>query len=461
MFQALINVFRIPELRAKILFTLGMLVVYRLGHWIPIPGINQDSLKDFFQLGGGEGAAQRVAQFISVFSGGAFSHSTIFALGVMPYISASIIVQLFTAVHPKLKKLQEEGPTGRQKIMEWTRLLSIGLALFQAYGFLQFASAQSLVYPEQAASPMWWVMALTAMVAGTVFLMWLGEQIDKFGIGNGMSMIIMTGIITNIPSAVLWVVSNFDPGDPAKMGLPGLMFIIAGFVIVVAGSVLMTVAQRRIPIQQAKHTRGRKVVGGQRSFLPLRVNHGGVMPIIFASSLLIFPSVIFSALQQQSMAAGGGGAGVWNWLHDSFIPGAFPYTIVEMVMIFFFAYFWITVQFNPEDMSKQLRDHGSFIPGLRPGPRTAEYLETVMERITFVGAAFLAIIAVTPMVINRSLNVDYAVTQFLGGTGLLIVVSVLLDFIQRVEANLLMRNYAGFLGGNDDGKGARIRGPRG
>jgi preprotein translocase subunit SecY len=293
--------------------------------------------------------------------------------------------------------------------------------------------------------------------------MWLGEQIDRYGIGNGVSMIIMAGILTGMPGAISNVIKNFKPGDPSGMGVPGVAMLVAGFVLVVAGSVLLTVAQRRIPVQQAKHTRGRRVYGGEKSYLPLRVNHSGVMPIIFASSLMIFPSVIFSAMANSART---GGAPIWwqdvtNWLSENFAHGEFPYVLFEIVLIYFFSYFWITVQFNPDDMAKQLRDHGSFIPGLRPGPRTAEYLETVMSRITFVGAAFLAVIATVPTVVNKSLHVDYSVTQFLGGTGLLIVVSVCLDFVQRVEANLLMRNYAGFLGGADDARGPRMRGPRG
>lgn len=300
----------------------------------------------------------------------------------MPYISAAIIFQLFGTVSRRLKQLQEEGPTGRQKIQEWTRLATVGLCIIQAIGWLKCITAMGLVYEQWASSPIWWVMAVVAMTAGTVFLMWLGEQIDKYGIGNGVSMIIMAGILAQMPSAVLWVKNNFQPGDPSKMGLPGLLFLIAGFVIVVAGSVIMTVAQRRIPIQQAKHTRGRKVFGGQRSYLPLRVNHGGVMPVIFASSLMIFPSVIFGMLYQQLSTAypeGGWAVSVTRWLNDNFNFGSFPYTICEMALIYFFSYFWITVQFNPEEMAKQLKEHGSFIPGLRPGPRTAEYLETVME----------------------------------------------------------------------------------
>jgi len=267
-----------------------------------------------------------------------------------------------------------------------------------------------------------------------------------------------------MPGAIGWVITNFEPGNPNQMGWMGLLMLIGGFVLVVAGSVLLTVAQRRIPVQQAKHTRGRRVYGGQKSYLPLRINHGGVMPIIFASSLMIFPSVLFDGIYQ-SLSAGGANTGFFitlsSWMSSNFNMGQFLYILFYIVLVYFFAYFWITVQFNPEEMSKQLRDHGSFIPGLRPGPRTAEYLETVMERITYVGAAFLAIIAVLPMVVNQSLNIDFSVTQFLGGTGLLIVVSVTLDFLQRIEAALLMRNYSGFLANPEDGsKGPRIRGAR-
>lgn len=463
MIQALINVFKIPELRNKILFTLGLLVVYRIGFWIPLPGVDQEQMMKFFQKTSSEGsAASRAASFVAIFSGGALHQSTIFGLGIMPYISASIIFQLITTVSPRLKKLSEEGPTGRQKITEWTRYATVILCIFQAIGFMSFLSAQGFVQPVWRGSQLWWAMAVTALTAGTIFLMWLGEQIDRYGIGNGVSMIIMAGILTGMPHAVEQVVKNWGPGEANKLDLMAVLMLLGGFVLVVAGSVILTVAQRRIPVQQAKHTRGRRVYGGQKSYLPLRVNHSGVMPVIFSSSLMIFPSVIFKSLADSATA---GNMPHWwvsttEWLASNFAHGEFPYIICELVLIYFFSYFWITVQFNPDDMSKQLRDHGSFIPGLRPGPRTAEYLETVMTRITFVGAAMLAVIALLPMVVNKSMNIDFAVTQFLGGTGLLITVSVALDFIQRVEANLLMRNYAGFLGGGEDGKGPRIRGPR-
>jgi preprotein translocase subunit SecY len=286
--------------------------------------------------------------------------------------------------------------------------------------------------------------------------MWLGEQIDKHGIGNGVSMIIMAGILSSMPAAVVDLYTSFDPSDPNKMGVPGLLGIMGGFVLVCGGSVLMTVAQRRIPVQQAKHTRGNRVFGGQRSFLPLRINHGGVMPVIFASTLMMFPGVLFSYLEEYSRTqVEGPFKSTAIWLNTNFAQGEFPYIVLYIVMVYFFSYFWITVQFNAEEMSKQLKEHGSFIPGLRPGPRTAEYLDMVMNRITFVGAAFLAVIAVLPLVINKALNVSPTITHFLGGTGLLIVVSVTLDFLQRVEANLLMRNYQGFLR-----EGEEIRGPR-
>ncbi len=462
MLQALLNVFRIPELRNKILFTLGLLAVYRIGFWIPIPGVNEGEMAKMFQKATQDSSGLgKVISFVSIFGGGSIKRSTIFGLGIMPYISASIIFQLIAAVYPPLKKLQEEGPTGRQKINEWTRYATVFLCIFQSVTFLGYLKAQHLVWPNWEGNPLWWAMAISSMTAGTVFLMWLGEQIDRYGIGNGVSMIIMAGILTGMPTAILNVAHNFDPGNPQKLGLLAVTLLVAGFVLVIAGSVLLTVAQRRIPVQQAKHTRGRRVYGGQKSYLPLRVNHAGVMPIIFASSLMIFPSVILKSLDTASVNMPDWWRSTISWLSNNFSQGEFPYVISELVLIYFFSYFWITVQFNPEDMSKQLRDHGSFIPGLRPGPRTAEYLETVMTRITFVGAAFLAVIALLPTVVNKSMHIDFQVTQFLGGTGLLIVVSVCLDFVQRVEANLLMRNYAGFLGGGDDGKGPRIRGPRG
>jgi len=453
-FKTIVNVFRIEELRNKILFTMAMLAVYRIGFWIPVPGVDQSALTDFFQAQAASGAAAgKVMQYVAIFSGGSFGQSTIFGLGIMPYITASIIFQLFGSVSPQLKKLKDEGPTGQTKIQEWTRYATVGLCIVQAVGWLTYISRSGLVYSQWSHNPLWWVMGVATLTAGTIFLMWLGEQIDRFGIGNGVSLIIMGGILTGMPGAIIKLYTGFDARDPNKMGWMGLIILVSLFVMVVAGSVLLTVAQRRIPVQQAKHSRGKRVFGGQKSYLPLRVNHGGVMPIIFASSLMIFPSVVLGYLADSAQTTGNN-AGMYydviSWLSRSFQMGQFPYIMLYIGMVYFFSYFWITVQFNPEEMSKQLRDHGSFIPGLRPGPRTAEYLEAVMERITYVGAAFLAVIAVLPMVASSKLGIDFTVAQFLGGTGLLIVVSVALDFLQRVEANLLMRNYEGFLGNSQD-----------
>jgi preprotein translocase subunit SecY len=298
--------------------------------------------------------------------------------------------------------------------------------------------------------------------------MWLGEQVDKYGIGNGISLILTAGIVARMPDAVGWVIRNFTPSiqttEDKLLNPVGLILLAGGFILVVAGAVIITVAQRRIPIQQAKHTRGRRVFGGQRQYLPLRLNHAGVMPIVFASSLMIFPSAIFGWLA--SRAQMGGSAEWWRTtttqLEINSRPGEFPYVLLEIILIFFFSYFWTTVQFSPEDMSKQLKQSGAFIPGYRPGPRTAEYLETVMERITYVGGGFLAAIAIIPTVVSFNMGIPPNVSQFLGGTGLLIVVSVGLDLIQRIEANLLMRNYSGFLSsGPNDSKAPRIRGRQG
>ncbi|RMH30151.1 MAG: preprotein translocase subunit SecY [Planctomycetota bacterium] len=481
MFQAILNIFKIPDLRNKVLFTVGMLAVYRIGFWIPVPGVNQEALaRTFEQAQTEQTGLGQIASFVSIFSGGSLGQSTIFGLGIMPYITAAIIFQVFGSVSERLKKLKEEGAAGQQKIQEYTRYLTILMCVIQAVGWLVMISKQGLIFSNWVQNPVWWVMAVTSMTAGSIFLMWLGEQIDRYGIGNGASLIITAGILASMPNAIQWVIQNSPIGqigpiaafygvdvqsDP-QMSWLGVIMLVASFLVVVGGAVLITVAQRRIPIQQAKHTRGRKVYGGQRSYLPLRVNHSGVMPIIFASSLMVFPSAGFSFLAEQAVSAD---LAPWwrattRFLADNFQMGtAFPYILVYVGMIYFFSYLWTTVQFNPEDMAKQLRDSGSFIPGLRPGPRTAEYLETVLERITYVGAGFLAVIAVIPTLVASAMKVPFFVAAFLGGTGLLIVVSVGLDFIQRIEANLLMRNYAGFLGGSDQvgGGGPRVRSPRG
>lgn len=468
MLKTFINIFRVPELRNKVLFTLFMLAIYRIGYHVPLPGVDQNAFAAMAEKHGEESsAAGRLASYVSLFSGGNLSQSTIFGLGVMPYISASIIFQLLTTVVPSLEKLQKEGETGRKKIQEWTRYATVPLALLQAIFWLSYMhhpGGQPLVEEYWANSLSFWVLGATALTAGCIFLMWLGEQIDEYGLGNGISLIILAGIVARMPDALFQLISLTNlSGQPSpdKPMTPGkIIFLICSFVFVVAGSILITQAQRRIPIQQAKHTRGRRVYGGQRQYLPLRVNHGGVMPIIFAQSLMLFPGVFFGWLDG-ALTGGAAPTGFFSniirFLNVEFGRGAFIYIMTEVVLIYFFAYFWTTVQFQPKEMANQLRDYGSFIPGLRPGKRTSDYLERVMMRITYVGAAFLCVIAIVPTTVAYGLQIPFTISQFLGGTGLLIVVSVALDMVQRIEANLLMRNYGGFLGG-EGRKGKRIKG---
>ncbi|RMF85736.1 MAG: preprotein translocase subunit SecY [Planctomycetota bacterium] len=456
MFRAFVNVFRIPDLRNKVLFTLLMLAVYRVGFYVPLPGLNQEALSGHFERMGG-GAAEQAVELFAMFTGGQLGQSTLFGLGIMPYISASIILQIMMTVVPALEKLQKEGESGRRKIMEYTRYGTVALCFIQAIFWVSYLNTNGLVYSDYAGTYAFSLMAVTGLMTGTLLLMWIGEQIDEYGVGNGISLIIMAGIIVRLPSVIIEVIQglNFNKSLSGGTMTPvKVLFLILAFVGVVAGAILITQAQRRIPVQQAKQARGRRVVGGARHYLPLKVNHGGVMPIIFASSFLLLPGWLFGMLARPGVW----GANVWFTLADLFRPGAFVYEVLYIAMVYVFAYFWVSIQFQPKELANNLRDMGSFIPGLRPGKRTADYLERVMERITYVGAGFLAIIAVIPTVVAVQFEIPFRISAFLGGTGLLIVVSVGLDFIQRLEANLIMRNYEGFLGG--EGEGARIKGGR-
>jgi preprotein translocase subunit SecY len=453
MLKTFINIFRIPELRNKFLFTLALLAIYRIGFHIPLPGVDQKKLADFFtqKAGDNTGPAGRLVEYVGLFTGGNLQQATLFGLGIMPYISAAIIFQLLATVVPALEKLQKEGEAGRQKINEWTRYATVGLCIIQALVYLKFLTGDAdLVIGDWRSSFWFWTMGIFGLTTGTIFMMWLGEQIDHYGLGNGVSLIIMAGIVARLPNAIISL-AVLVKSDVLNLG--HILFLVASFIFVVAGSILITQGQRRIPIQQAKQTRGRRVYGGQRQYLPLRVNHGGVMPIIFASSLMMLPMFVFDWLAKQWANWRWPGAGFMYGLRDAFQSGQYIYELSYVVLIFFFAYFWTTVQFQPKEMANHLRDYGSFIPGLRPGRRTAEYLEQVMGRITYAGAGFLAIIAVIPSVVASTLHIPYNVAAFLGGTGLLIMVSVALDLIQRLEANLTMRNYRGFLG-----DGAKIKG---
>jgi len=469
MFKTFINIFRVPELRNKVLFTLLMLGIYRIGFHIPIPGVDQDAMKKLADKQNTDTtASQRLMNYVSIFSGGSLSQSTIFGLGVMPYISSSIIFQLLGTVIPSLEKLQKEGQTGQRKIQEWSRYVTVPLCMIQGgFWLMSMANSTPPLVQKQFMGPTvvggstmgpieFWSMGLVALTAGSIFLMWLGEQIDEYGLGNGVSFLILAGIVARMPSAIAMLAQKTSlsaiPDAQRPINIGKIIFLVFSFVFIVSGSILITQAQRRIPIQQAKHTRGRRVYGGQKQFLPLRVNHGGVMPIIFAQSLMLVPGVVLGKISGWAP-----GNSFLAFINGQFQQRAFFYIISEAAMIYFFAYFWTTVQFQPKEMANQLRDYGSFIPGLRPGKRTSDYLEKVMMRITYVGGAFLCVIAVVPAAINMWLDIPLQITAFLGGTGLLIVVSVALDLVQRIEANLLMRNYGGFLGG-DSGSGKRIKG---
>ncbi len=442
----LVTVFRVKELRQKIFITLLFLAIYRIGFHIPLPMIDQLELSK--SLAGSE---EGLLGLISMFSGGNLGQSTIFGLGIMPYISASIILQLFASVYPPLEKLQKEGESGRKKINEYTRYLTVLICFIQAAFWVTYVTRRQnyggmgLAIPAFSGWP-YVLVAILTMSAGTIFLMWIGEQIDEYGIGNGISLIIMAGIVARIPDAtasLLFERGHLKPsifmlggsGVGGDVSLEKLVVLLFMFVAVVVAVVAITKGQRRIPTQSAKHVRGRRVYGGTRQYLPLKVNQAGVMPIIFASSILLLPGFFFKWLSQTF---------TWDWafrIDQSFERQGYLYNVSYIVMIYFFCYFWTAIIFNPKDMANNLKDYGSFIPGYRPGKRTAEYLEKVIMRITYVGAAFLAIVAIIPTLISAAMEVNYAVASFYGGTGLLIVVSVALDLVQKINSHLVMRNY--------------------
>jgi len=449
MIQKLRIIFSIHELRRKILLTLGLLAVYRIGWWIPLPIVDVEKMRAMWSHS--SGLAQLMSQ-VSVFTGTQFEQLTIFGLGIMPYISASIIFQLLATVWAPLEKLKKEGESGQKKINEYTRYATVAICLFQSI-FYVMAIGQLQLYndaiaPNGSLSMGWMVTSVLTMTAGSTFLMWLGEQIDEYGIGNGISMLIMAGIISNLPSALrrLWEQLCGQGGelrigtDSTQLGIEVLILLLGLFIAVVVGVIFITKGQRRIPTQSAKHIKGRKTFGGTRQFLPLRVNQAGVMPIIFASSLLLFPQALFAVLDR-------GDGGLWTVLHGAFTRQTFIYIVLFIAGIYFFCYFWTAVTFNPKDMADNLKNYGSFIPGYRPGTTTANYLEKVMVRITYVGASFLAVIAILPNVISTTLvgNENYLLAGFFGGTSLLIVVSVVIDLVDKIDAHLVMRNYKGLL----------------
>lgn len=452
--NTLFTIFKIPELTQKIALTVLLLAIYRIGYHIPLPIVDQT--KVFGLSGDGEGRLGQLLNMAAMFSGSNLSMSTIFGLGIMPYISASIIFQLLASFYPPLEKLQKEGESGRKKINEYTRYATVPICLFQSWVWMNSLmggqGAVSSVLPGYESS-FYMLTGIVTMTAGTLFLMWIGEQIDEFGIGNGISLIIMAGIVCRIPEAIRRFFFESVPGGGTQFrwaaftlegnqngpGVGVLAMLVVLFIAIVVFVILMTKAQRRIPTQSARHVRGRRVFGGTRQYLPFKLNASGVMPVIFASSLLMLPYFLFGFLSGLFPNA--------NWIayiRDEFARYGYIYNLFYIGLIFFFAFFWTAITFNPKEVANNLRDYGSFIPGYRPGPRTADYLEKVMIRITYVGAAFLAVVAVIPSIVMFLFNnLDPLIASFYGGTGLLIVISVALDLVQKINSHLVMRNYPG------------------
>jgi len=463
--QAFTNLFRIEDLRNRLFFTLALLAVYRLGAHIPTPGINTDVLEEIFK----QSAAGSMLGIFDLFSGGNFRRLTIFALGIMPYITSSIILQLMTVVFPYLERLQKEGELGRRKITQYTRYLTIVLSIVQSSTIAttlqaQTYSGQSLVYHPGLG---FWLMTVLTLTTGSAFIMWLGEQISERGIGNGMSLIIFVGIVVGLPRAI------FDLYEKTKTQAWGaftpmvLILLVALMVAVVAFIVFVEGAQRRIPVQYAKRVVGRRVMGGQATYLPLRVNSGGVIPPIFASSLLAFPATAGLLLGSR-----------WPFVKhiaDTLRWGEPLYTALYVAMIILFAFFYVGIVFNPTELADNMRKNGGFVPGIRPGRSTSEYVSTILKRLTFIGAVYLALVCVLPEWMIAGIHLNHlpwwmggnwfdrwpswilnglGVQFYFGGTSLLIVVGVAMDTVQQLEAQLVMRNYEGFA------RKGRLRGRR-
>ena len=461
MFEKLANVFRIPDLRKRILFTLAMLAVYRLGGHIPTPGINADKLSQFFEQNRGS-----FLGFVDLFSGGQLRRLTIFALGIMPYITASIILQLLTVVYEPLAKLQKEGELGRKKITQWTRYLTVVLSALQSFGI-----AFSLTKGNQdfvlTPGPGFILMTMLTLTTGSAFIMWLGEQITERGVGNGMSLLIFAGIVVGLPRGVADLYDKVRTNAWGAFTPVAIAMLLAVMIVIVAFIVYVERSERRIPVQYAKRVVGRKVMGGQSTHLPLRVNAGGVMPVIFASSILTLPQTVGYGLRDNKFFAPMIHALGW---------GEPMYTLLYAVGIIFFAYFYVSIVFNPSEVADNMRKYGGFIPGIRPGKRTSDYINEVLTRITLVGALYLIVISFIPEWMITGIHLNHlpawlggnifeklptwitnglGVSFYFGGTSLLIVVGVAMDTVTQIEAQLIMRHYDGFTPRSGRVKGRR------
>lgn len=464
MFEKLANIFRVPDLRKRVLFTLAMLAVYRLGSHIPTPGINTDQLqKAFEQQSGG------LLGFYDLFSGGNLRRLTIFALGIMPYITASIILQLLTVVWEPLARLQKEGDLGRRKITQWTRYLTLILSVLQSMGIAFTLQAQKFVVNP---GPSFILMTIITLTTGSIFIMWLGEQITERGVGNGMSLLIFAGIVVGLPKAVADLYGKARSQTWGSFTVPALLILVTIMVLVVAFIVFMERSERRIPVQYAKRVVGRRIMGGQSTHLPLRVNSGGVMPVIFASSLLSIPQMLTLS---NAFKPGGTLNRYFGGTMEQLKWGEPLYTLLYAVGIIFFAYFYVSIVFNPSDVADNMRKYGGFIPGIRPGHRTRDYINDVLTRVTLVGGLYLILISLIPEWMIAGIHLDHIpwigprifsglptwvlhglnVNFYFGGTSLLIVVGVAMDTVNQIESQLVMRHYEGFTS-----RSGRVRGRR-
>ena len=457
--EAVANVFRVPDLRKRVLFALALLAVYRLGGHIPTPGIDTNKLEEFFRQNQGT-----LFGYLDVFSGGSFRRLTIFALGIMPYITSSIILQLLTVVVPTLEKLQKEGELGRRKITQWTRYLTVILALIQSFGIavaLQGAQQGFVTNP----GPGFIMLTMLSLTTGTAFIMWLGEQITERGIGNGVSLIIFTGIVVGLPAAIIEMWTMVSTGDWNALQVIIILIMMIG---VVGFIVLVERGERRIPVQYAKRVIGRRMMGGQSTHLPLKVNAGGVIPVIFASSLLAFPQTLATAQFVKDSPALSGMLGA--------MAGSTPlYYLLYTALIIFFCFFYVSIIFNPNEAADNMRKYGGFIPGIRPGKNTADYMNNILTKITVVGGLYLSILSLLPQIMISGIKLQrlpgignwidatfprwlldgLGVNFYFGGTSLLIVVGVAMDTVNQIEAQLIMRHYEGFTP-----RAGRIRGRR-
>ena len=443
MLSAYGNSLKIPELRKRILFTLGMIALARLAANIPCPGIDTAKLEDLFsQMRGGTGGG--LLNMVDLFSGGALQKFAAAALGIMPYITASIVMQLLMPVIPALEKLRQEGETGRQKINQYTRYLTLVVCVIHGTAAVKLMTNPGVIFGSGASNaqvvlnpgPLFTISTVILLTAGTMLLVWFGEQISDRGIGNGISLIIMVNILSRLPNAIFGLFSLLRGGPAAGGGtIIHVLILVVMFGVVVAATVALTQGQRKVPIRHAKRMAGRRMTSGQTSYLPLRVNYAGVMPIIFGSAILTFPRMILNAIPYTSSR---------GWARF-FAYGSNPYMIMFGVVIILFAYFWVATQFNPIQIADNLQKQGGYIPGIRPGQPTADFLDTTMTRITFAGDLFLCSIAVLPMIMAREFNIQWSLASFFGGTSLLIMVGVMLDTLRQIEAYLLSHHYDGFL----------------